>query len=78
MMSQQVVYQNCDQELVGSAPDRDMAVQQFWTSYSHPCASVTKVSTILCQCKAFSALTLLVGHPTCKTLSDEVLAWLSV
>jgi len=30
---------------------------------------------------AFSALTLLVGrqeeHPACKTLSDEVLAWLS-
>jgi len=31
---------------------------------------------------AFSALTLLVrrqeGHPVCKNLSDEVLAWLSV
>jgi len=31
---------------------------------------------------AFSALTLLVehqeGHPPCKKLSDEVLAWLSV
>ena len=31
---------------------------------------------------AFSALTLLVGrqegHPTCKKLSGEVLAWLSV
>ena len=31
---------------------------------------------------AFSALTLLVGwqegHPTCKKLSSEVLAWLSV
>jgi len=31
---------------------------------------------------AFSALTLLVGqqegHPTCKNLSDGVLAWLSV
>jgi len=31
---------------------------------------------------AFSALTLLVGqqegHPACKKLSDEVLAWLSV
>jgi len=31
---------------------------------------------------AFSALTMLVGHqeehPTCKKLSDEVLAWLSV
>ena len=34
------------------------------------------------QCFAFSALTLLVGrqggHPTCKKLSGEVLAWLSV
>ena len=33
-------------------------------------------------CCAFSALTLLVGrqegHPACKKLSDEVLAWLSV
>jgi len=32
--------------------------------------------------EAFSALTLLVGrqegHPACKKLSDEVLAWLSV
>jgi len=31
---------------------------------------------------AFSALTLLAGrqeeHPACKTMSDEVLAWLSV
>jgi len=31
---------------------------------------------------SFSALTLLVGrqegHPACKTISDEVLAWLSV
>ena len=34
------------------------------------------------QCFAFSALTLLVGqqegHPACKTLSSEVLTWLSV
>jgi len=34
------------------------------------------------QCAAFSALTLLVGrqegHPACKKLSGEVLAWLSV
>jgi len=33
-------------------------------------------------CAAFSALTLLVGrqegHPACKKLSGEVLAWLSV
>jgi len=32
--------------------------------------------------RAFSALTLLVGrqegHPACKKLGDEVLAWLSV
>jgi len=27
---------------------------------------------------AFSALTLLVGHPACKKLSDGVLVWLSV
>ena len=40
---------------------------------------------IFIECKsslAFSALTLLVGrqegHPTCKKLSSEVLAWLSV
>ena len=34
------------------------------------------------QCFAFIALTLLVGrqegHPACKKLSGEVLAWLSV
>ena len=36
----------------------------------------------VCVCDAFSALTLLVGrqegHPACKKLSGEVLAWLSV
>ena len=44
------------------------------------------IYVILCwvslQCCAFSALTLLVGqqegHPACKKLSGEVLAWLSV
>jgi len=39
-----------------------------------------RVSLLLCF--AFSALTLLTeyqeGHPTCKNLSDDVLAWLSV
>ena len=39
--------------------------------------------TAVCSCVlAFSALTLLVGrqegHPACKNLSGEVLAWLSV
>jgi len=33
------------------------------------------------KCRAFSALTLLVGrqegHPACKKVSGEVLAWLS-
>jgi len=37
--------------------------------------------SFVCSC-AFSALTLLVGrqegHPACKKLSGEVLAWLSV
>ena len=37
---------------------------------------------LTCLCKAFSALTLLVGrqegHPACKKLSGGVLAWLSV
>ena len=36
----------------------------------------------LLTCRAFSALTLLVGqqkgHPACKKLSDGLLAWLSV
>jgi len=36
----------------------------------------------VCTLSAFSALTLLVGrqegHPACKKLSGEVLAWLSV
>jgi len=40
------------------------------------------VSFVLLTGFAFSALTLLVGrqegHPTCKELSGEVLAWLSV
>jgi len=38
--------------------------------------------TVLPEFVAFSALTLLVGrqegHPACKKLSGEVLAWLSV
>ena len=37
---------------------------------------------VICSIMAFSALTLLVGrqegHPACKKLSGEVLAWLSV
>jgi len=34
------------------------------------------------QCFAFNALTLMVGgleeHPACKTLSDELMEWISV
>jgi len=41
-----------------------------------------KYSLLVSQSFAFSALTLLVGrqegHPACKKLSGEVLAWLSV
>jgi len=37
---------------------------------------------VVCAVVAFSALTLLVGwqdgHPACKKLSSEVLAWLSL
>jgi len=40
------------------------------------------LTDLLLTCTAFSALTLLVGrqegHPACKKLSGEVLAWLSV
>ena len=41
------------------------------------------VSSAVCRsCCAFTSLTRLVGrqegHPACKTLSGEVLAWLSV
>jgi len=42
---------------------------------------MTKIDGVT-SCKAFSALTLLVGrqegHPACKKLSGGVLAWLSV
>jgi len=42
----------------------------------------TCISVLYCIIYAFSALTLLVGrqegHPACKKLSGEVLAWLSV
>ena len=41
-----------------------------------------KFYKLFTQMNAFSALTLLVGrqegHPACKKLSGEVLAWLSV
>ena len=45
--------------------------------------NITMIITSMCiMCCAFSALTLLVGrqegHPACKKLSGEVLAWLSV
>ena len=40
------------------------------------------LQSVLVKHLTFGALTLLVGrqeeHPACKTLSDEVLAWLSV
>jgi len=47
------------------------------------CSSLTSLTFIfLLRYYAFSALTLLVerqeGHPACKKLSGEVLAWLSV
>ena len=48
----------------------------------HTLHAVSKNTTPLCCFSAFSALTLLVGwqegHPACKKLSGEVLAWLSV
>jgi len=41
-----------------------------------------RLKHVFCVFPAFSALTLLVerqeGHPACKKLSGEVLAWLSV
>ena len=44
------------------------------------CQLLVHIAT--CNVSAFSALTLLVGrqegHPACKKLSGEVLAWLSV
>ena len=44
--------------------------------------SGTAISVIVCNCIAFSALTLLVGrqegHPACKKQSGVVLVWLSV
>jgi len=47
-------------------------------SQHHPQADYLVAASAL----AFSTLTLLVGrqeeHPTCKKMSDEVLAWLSV
>jgi len=50
------------------------ANQLFWPS--------PHIATCYSVCFAFSALTLLVGrqegHPACKKLSGEVLAWLSV
>ena len=43
---------------------------------------VHSVYSVICNIEAFSALTLLVGrqegHPACKKLTGEVLAWLSV
>jgi len=43
---------------------------------------LTLLSSNYLHCIAFSALTLLVGrqegHPACKKLSGELLAWLSV
>ena len=51
---------------------------------SCPSCVVISASGILCTvgCRAFSALTLLVGwqegHPACKKQSGGVLAWLSV
>ena len=48
----------------------------------HRCLSVVLVYGTMCFVYAFSALTLLVGrqegHPACKKLSGEMLAWLSV
>ena len=47
--------------------------------YIHPIIYYIASAAVV---KAFSALTLLVGrqegHPACKKLSGEVLAWLSV
>ena len=46
------------------------------------CIPTGKFAKCLISFSAFSALTLLVGrqegHPACKKLSGEVLAWLSV
>jgi len=55
---------------------------EFRVCYLHSMAKSQNCSTINMQFSAFSALMLLVGwqegHPACKKLSDEVLAWLSV
>ena len=74
-----------------SAMDEDRMRPGNWLRSVH-CVSLS-VLTLLCLCGlqcfdwptellAFSALTLLVGwqegHPACKKLSGEVLAWLSV
>ena len=51
------------------------------TYYCATVQEMTRAKAYNTQC-AFSALTLLVGrqegHPACKKLSGEVLAWLSV
>jgi len=55
----------------------------FLTQNAPECMTLCEIVFKLLVCYlAFSALTLLVGrlkgHPACKKLSDEVLAWLSV
>jgi len=53
-----------------------------WHAFPVTVCDITKLCHVLSYCRAFSALTLLVGrqegHPACKKLSDGVLAWLSV
>jgi len=53
-----------------------------WEHNFNPFVFSHLFSVLRGYCFAFSALTVLLGrqeeHPSCKRLSDEVLAWLSV
>jgi len=73
----QCMLMNCKNPLT----KRSSAVKKTVEGYQGEGASPCWILSALTVC-AFSALTLLVGrqegHPACKKLSGEVLAWLSV
>ena len=77
---QQTIIPNKKQNTENSATEYPMNLSSLM---QRGCKFVQKMSVEYCSWwSAFSALTLLVGqqegHPACKKLSDEVLAWLSV
>ena len=77
---QQTIIPNKKQNTENSATEYPMNLSSLM---QRGCKFVQKMSVEYCSWwSAFSALTLLVGrqegHPGCKKLSDEVLAWLSV